>query len=961
MTFKLIETRELSDIQSIAKLYRHDETGAEVLRLINDDTNKAFTISFNTPPYNDNGIAHILEHSVLNGSKKYPSKEPFVELIKGSLNTFVNAMTFSDKTVYPVASTNQQDFHNLMSVYLDAVFQPKIYTDPQILQQEGWHYHLENIEDELIYKGVVYNEMKGAMASPERHLYFEVTKALYPNTIYANESGGLPNAIPSLTQEEFIEFHQKYYHPSQSQTILYGDLDDEAAFALLEEYFSSAGKGPEKVDLAIDVPYVDDVKVEATYSITEGDDPTDKDYLALAWHANVAEDIHEALALGIVMDVLFGNNQAPIKKALLDANIAGDISGYHDQEGYFAALHITAKYTSSEKMDEFRKIVDTKLQEIVKEGIDIELVHAALNQFAFKLKEMVISESNPRGVLYAMNALQTWQYGFAPYAYLEFSKYIDDIRERFENGYFEELIQLYMIDNNHRVQVILKADPGLNDRQEKALHESLQSYKASLEKEELEAIVEATRALIKRQNTPDSAEDLAQIPALKKEDLTTETESYPLEQSVVEDVMIYHAEQFTAGIDYLSVLFDIDDFETDDFAWLNLLASLLGKLRTTHYSSKELLTKMDLYTGGISGAVQIYEQPTDIKTYFTIRGKALEEMDVHLVELMHEIMLNTQFDEVDEMINVVQRMISSFEETINYSAHSLASQRALSQIRAISNVAETISGIKQYNFLKTVLKQLKSTEFNEVIDTLKALYQRLGNKARLNIFYIGSVERKEILSQITLSKFSALPVLPIGAKVLRVAGKKEKEAFITAQDVNYVALANVLCDFELTGPYNVLSKALRFDYLWNNIRVKGGAYGALYALRRNGAMTLASYRDPNIDKTLEVYFDIPSFINRLEINDTDLFKYIIGAMSELNQPLSASDKGYTAFTLHHAGITVEDRIRLKEEILETTVEQLKELQSTYETLLLDPAVVVIGNKAQIEALSETFDIVHELY
>ncbi|HLR92087.1 MAG TPA: insulinase family protein, partial [Atopostipes sp.] len=415
MVFKEIETHELPDIQSTGILYEHEETKAQVLYFKNEDPNKAFTIGFKTPPYNDNGITHILEHSVLNGSKKYPSKEPFVELIKGSLNTFVNAMTFSDKTIYPVASTNQKDFRHLMGVYLDAVFQPLFIEDPQILAQEGWHYHLEDPEDDLIYKGVVYNEMKGAFGSPERQLYQQISAQLYPNSIYRYESGGDPAAIPGLTQEDFVAYHQKYYHPSNSLTILYGDLDIEAAFEDLEEYFSNSGEPVESVDLEFDIVAPEATEFTDSYSITAGDDPTDKDYLAIAWHAADPTEPLDGFGLKVLEEILLGNNQSPLKKALLDADIGGDVDGGSAELGYPTAFFVSAKYSDTDKMTKFNEVVVETLEKLVQEGIDQDLIQAALNKITFETKEAAISEDNPRGVLFAITALSTWLYGEDPY------------------------------------------------------------------------------------------------------------------------------------------------------------------------------------------------------------------------------------------------------------------------------------------------------------------------------------------------------------------------------------------------------------------------------------------------------------------------------------------------------------------------------------------------------------------
>ncbi|MBS4461337.1 insulinase family protein [Aerococcaceae bacterium zg-B36] len=962
MVFKLIEERLLEDIQSYGKLYEHEETGAQVLRLENDDPNKAFMIAFKTPPYNDNGIAHILEHSVLNGSKKYPTKEPFVELVKGSLNTFVNAMTYPDKTLYPVASTNQQDFQNLMAVYLDAVFQPKLYEDAQILQQEGWHYHLEQPEDELIYKGVVYNEMKGALAAPEQQLFHDVMRHLYPDTLYSFESGGVPKAIPSLTQEEFVAFHKRYYHPSQSLTVLYGDLDDAAAFESLEEYFTGAGKGAEKVNLAIDVPFVEDHHIEELYSIAEGDDATDKDFLALAWHTNVADDILEGFGLGVMMDVLFGNNQAPVKKALLDAGFAGDIVAYHESIGYFSMINIIAKYTQTEHLDRFKQIVEDTLKQVVAEGIDKELVMASLNAFTFKQKEMVISESNPRGVLYAITAMQTWLYDLNPFDSLGFTSYFDELRTRFESGYFEELVTNYLLENPHRISIALKATPGLNDRLEAEQHEALQAYKASLSQEEIQTIVDTTQALIKRQTTPDREEDLAKIPMLTRDDLMTEVEDYPLEVSqFLGEQVFYHAPQFTAGIDYVELLYRIDDFLADELKWLSLLSQIINKLATKHYSSKELQTKIDLYTGGIDAAVQAFEKEGGLSIYFTIRGKALEEMDSHLLDLMHEIAVNVNLNDVEEITNIVQRAISVFEQRMNYRADLLASQRALSQVSVASKLTELLSGLDQYYFLKEVLKQLKSEQAAEVIEEVQNLYSRLANKARLNAFYIGSQERKEKLVPMIEERFEDLAIATIGEKVIHQTGEKQKEAFIAAQDVNYVATANAVKPFEYKGSNQVMMKILNYDYLWNTIRVQGGAYGAGHALRRNGNVTFASYRDPNLVNTLNVYQGVPQYIQEFTANEEALLKYIIGTLSDIDQPLSAADKGHQAFVMHHIGLTTDERRRFKEQVLNTTLEDLQQMSGIYEQVLTNPAIAVIGNKTQIEAVKDQFDVIRELY
>ncbi|GAB2492960.1 insulinase family protein [Alkalibacterium psychrotolerans] len=963
MTFTSIEKQDLPDIQSVGTLYTHEETGAQLLHLANEDTNKAFTIGFKTPPYNDNGIAHILEHSVLNGSEKYPSKEPFVELIKGSLNTFVNAMTFSDKTIYPVASTNKKDYMHLVGVYLDAVFRPKLYDDAQILEQEGWHYHLENADDDLIYKGVVYNEMKGATASPDSQLYDHLSSQLYPDTIYQYNSGGVPKAIPSLTQEEFLDFHTKYYHPSNSLTVVYGDMDISDVFTAMEEYFEGMGK-KETIDLTVNVPTPKEKRLEATYSITDGDNPEGKDYLALGWHVLEPSDTLDSYGMKVLDEILFGHNQAPLQKALLDAEIGGDIESDVADIGYPTAFVITAKYADSKNMDRFTEVVEETLKDIVKNSLNKDLIHAALNKITFQTKEAVISEDNPRGVIYAINALSTWLYDQAPYDRLQFSTYLNELAEKAEDGYFEDLIERKLLNNPLRVDIALKAEPGKNDKLEAQTHEKLQAYKAQLSDDELSEIVDKTQALIVRQETPDKAEDLKKIPMLTREDMTTDEPDYPLEVSdFFEGTSFYYSEQFTSGIDYVSLYIDISDFSADDYETLSLLSDLLGELDTENYDATSLQTELDTHTGGINGTVTIFEDKEGhLKPYFALFGKALSQSLPKLAELMKEVMTTTQFTDQTEIYKLVQSYISDFENRINFRAHVIAANRALSQVKPLSKLGEKLNGIDQFNYLKDVRDEIKGDAESALSTDLADILTRLLSKRRFNVLYVGDRKQSEQVKAVFKDAFSDLPDTDLGDPAQFEAGQRQNEAFVTAQDVNYVGLAaNARGKLDYTGETQVLSTAFKFDYLWNNIRVKGGAYGSLYLHRRNGNVALASYRDPNITKTLDTYKALPAFVKELELSESELLKYIIGTLSPLEQPKSAQNRGMTAFSRYQRGISKEDLVQLKTEILESESDALSALHEAYAELIKDSTVSVIGNKAQIEKEKDLFDVVYELY
>ena len=964
MTFTKLESRELIDIQSQGHLYQHDQSGAQVLYIQNDDPNKAFTIAFRTPPYNDNGIAHIIEHSVLNGSTKYPSKEPFVELIKGSMNTFLNAMTFSDKTVYPVASTNDQDFKNLMAVYLDAVFAPNFRQNPQILAQEGWHLHLEKADDDLIYKGVVFNEMKGAMAAPEPQLFDQLNQGLYPDSIYAHESGGLPSAIPSLTQEEFVSFHNQYYQPGNSLTVLYGDLDLEAAFDQLDEYFDGHEPLTEPVDLTVDLKLPSQERIEASYSIASEDDPSDKDFLALSWHVAQAEDVFDLAGLEVLEEVLLGNQESPLRKAILDAGLAGDVYGGVDRVGSVQAFAVVAKYSSTQKPQAFQDLIQDTLTRLIQDGIDKDLIQASINKIAFNLKESVISESQPRGVLYALTALETWLYGGSPFAAFEFSALLEELKDKAQNGYFEQLIQEKLLDNSHRVLVSLKAEPGKSDREEAKVHQELQAYKKNLTAEGIQSLLETTQALITRQEAPDQPADLAKIPMLKQEDLQVQVEDLNLS---VEDLdqagHLYSSNQFTSGIDYLDLWLDISDFQAEDYCDLSLLAYLIGNVATKNSTAAQLKQKMDLHTGGINAKLRIFaDNHYEVKPFFALSGRALEDKSEELIDLMHEILMDSQLDDPKQVSVLIMAQISQFQNRINYMAHQLAQSRALSQWRAHVKLQEYANGIDYYDYLQAQWQKVQDGQASEVLDRLDQVRQKLLNKKRLNIIYIGDSTRKQTLSDQVLAKFSDLPDQVIGDPVDYQPGPKQDEAFITAQDVNYVAMGMDTRDkLDFQARTAILMNELLYGYLWNTIRVKGGAYGAGGQHTRQNLLSFNSYRDPNIRRTIQSFQAIPQVVAQLNLDQQAFLKDVIGTLSPLERPKSAVDRGLLSLALHLTGSSPEKLTQLKQAIIDSQVDDLKPLSQSLASLLEEASLVVIGNKGQIEAEGELFDHIRDLY
>ncbi|MGO2696137.1 insulinase family protein [Bavariicoccus seileri] len=963
--FKLVEEHFLDDINSEASLYRHELTGALVLYLKNDDPNKAFTIAFKTPPYDDNGVAHITEHSVLNGSEKYPSKEPFVELIKGSLNTFVNAMTFSDKTIYPVASTNQKDFSNLVSVYLDAVFKPKFYENTQILQQEGWHYHLPNESDDLIYKGVVYNEMKGALASAEAKLEQIKGKALYPETIYRHESGGTPASIPTLTQEKFVDFHSKYYHPSNSLTILYGDLDAENAFGQLSEYFDNfTQKDPITFEVKPEQKAHEPVLVDETYSITEGESVAKKAYLTKAWHVTTADHQKEVVALDILEEILLGSTSAPLKKALLNAGIGGDVYGGHDEVGYVHPFEVTLKYTDVDKVNQFEEIIHDVFSSLVTDGIPDDLVTAAINKLSFKLKETVISESFPRGVIYGITSLGSWLYGESPFEALSFTSVIDELKADAKDGYFETLIKDKLLDNTHTTTIKLAPEPGKSDRLEKELLEKLKDYKNKLSRDELEGLVKQTETLIKRQQTPDKPEDLAKIPTLEKSDLSASVADIPLEIDTIDDRQTYLVPLFTSGIDYTSLYFDISDLSNEDISTISLLSDVLGELPTAKHSVAQLHTAVDISTGGIRTAVKVVSQ-TDgtYKPYFVVKGKSLSEYATKLVDLIQEIILTTEFDHKSNILEVIHSIISGFEQKVNYRAHIVSAQRAVSHLLSGVKYQEAVSGIDYYYYLKKLLSDLEDDQaFSQSVKKFEDLAHTIFSRSKVFFTFTGSNEQYDAIKPKLNELLTSFATLPLKDSSEPISVTAKKEAFKCSQDVNYVAKAGLFKAFTpYSGQLRVLSNVIDFDYLWNTIRVQGGAYGCFNQVTRNGVFTLASYRDPNIKETFEAYNKLPDYISKLTLKEPDVLKYIIGALSTLDRPLSAADQGELAINMALTNMTYNDRVELRQEVLSTTSDDLVQLADALGHTLDESSAVVVGNAAKIEDNKELFDDVLTLF
>ena len=956
--FILNSKEHIEEINSDAYIFEHEKTKAKLLYLKNDDTNKVFSIGFKTPPEDSTGVMHILEHSVLCGSQKFPTKEPFVELVKGSLNTFLNAMTYTDKTIYPIASQNHKDFFNLMEVYLDAVFYPNIYKTKEILMQEGWHYELENIEDELTYKGVVYNEMKGAFSSPEGILMRKIQETLFPDTCYSNESGGDPKYIPDLTYEQFIDTHKKYYHPSNSYIYLYGDCDVQKAMEFIsEEYLNKFEQKEIDAKIELQKPYEDMKEFTYSYSISEEDDDKEKTFLALNYVTGKSTDDDVYMDLSLLEFILLGAEGAPLKKAIIDSEIGKDVFGSFDGGIKQPVFSVIAKNSDPQKANEFKSVVENTLKELVKNGIDKKLIEGCINAYEFRLRE-ADTGGYPKGLIYYMNAMDSWLYDGDPLMHIKYENQIQNIKKALTTNYFESLIEKYLLNNSHSSLLILKPEKGLSDKEEKQLQEELNTYKSSLREDEIQKIVDETEGLIVRQSTPDSPELLETIPLLSLEDIEKNVEELEIDSENYNDIKILKHNSFTSNIAYLNFLFDAKCIKEDDIQYFSLLGNLLGKVDTKNYNYKELFNEILINTGDLYFRNQIYGNEKDYSSYnpyMEIHSKVMDDKLYKSLELMAEIIQNSLFTDNKRIREIIRELISRLEMILMQAGHQVAVGRVGSYFSPSALYMEKTSGYDYFKFLKDL-----ENNFDEKIEDLKAklvqLQKTVFNKNNLTIFITG--EEKE-LNELKKNLNIVLNVLSDN-KVEECEYKFEEtpknEGLMTPGNVQYVAKGYNFkkLGYEYKGSMLVLKTILGYDYLWNRVRVKGGAYGAMTTIARTGNMAFVSYRDPNLEQTLEAYNEAPKFIEEFDVSDREMTKYIIGTISNLEGPLTPSARGEKALGMYMRGITKEDRQKERNEVLSSTVADIKTYSKVINDVMKQDFIAVVGNEKKIKENSNLF-------
>ncbi len=963
--YEILDEHRVEDVQSDGFILRHKKSGARIAILSNNDDNKVFYIGFRTPPEDETGVPHIIEHTTLCGSKKFPVKDPFIELAKGSLNTFLNAMTYPDKTVYPVASCNDQDFKNLMDVYLDAVFNPNITKYEEIFKQEGWHYELTGKDDELKINGVVYNEMKGAYSSPDEVLSSQIYRSLFPDNTYSKDSGGNPEYIPKLTYEAYLDFYHKYYHPSNSYIYLYGDMDVVERLEWLDKEYLSL-YDYKKVNSEINKqPAFDEIKnVEAQYSITMDDSQENKTYLS--YNRVVGDTLDEMLyqAFDVLDYALVSSPGAPVKQALIDAGIGDDVYGSYDAGILQPVFSFVAKNANASQADEFESIIENTLKEVVKTGINKEALLAGINSSEFKFREADFGQF-PKGLLFGLNCLDSWLFDdMKPFIHLECLGTFAKLRKAVDTDYFEKLIQEYLLDNTHGSSVTVKPKRGLGNEREEALAKELSDYKASLSDEEIKKLIEDTEHLKKYQEEPSSDEDLRKLPMLTRADMKKNAMPFSNIEDELLDVKVVRHDIESNGIDYISFLFDAGDFAQSELGYLGFFTNALGLVSTEKYSYTDLANATNIYTGGISTGTASHPDIKDRNNFvfkFEVKLKVLEKNLDKALELMEQMLLSSDFTDTKRLGELVAQIKARLQANLSSSGHLVAAMRSMSSFSRYALYQDELKGIAFYRSICRIEKELSESPKN-VSDKLAAIAKKLFARNRMLISFTGNNEAygnaKPSLEKV-IAGFNKMSAVGNQAEV---HFNTAKEAFIDASQIQYVAkTGDFICEgYEYTGALRLLRIILSYDYLWINVRVKGGAYGCMNTFLRSGESYFVSYRDPNLSDTLDVYDRIPEYIKSFSPDERDMTKYIIGTFSALDTPMNPEAKGSRSLSAYLEGITYEQIQKERNEILNAQPEDIRRLADLVEAVLKKDSICVIGNENMIKESARLFENVEKL-
>lgn len=964
--YDIIEEREIADVASYSYILRHKKSGARVAVLSNEDDNKVFYIGFRTPPMDETGVPHIIEHTTLCGSEKFPVKDPFVELVKGSLNTFLNAMTYPDKTVYPIASYNDQDYKNLMDVYMDAVFHPNITKYCEIFMQEGWHYELESEDAPLTINGVVYNEMKGAYSSPDEVLQTQISKSLFPDNTYSHNSGGDPKYIPQLTYEEYLSFYRKYYHPSNSYIYLYGDMDVAERLDWMDrEYLSRYDTIPVYSEIPMQEGFEKMAEVTCRYPIAS--EESEENQTFLSYNKVVASSLDPILyqAFDVLDYALASAPGAPVRKALIEAGIGQDVYSSYDSGILQPVFSFVAKNANASDREKFVSIIEDTLRRVAAEGIDEKSLLAGINSLEFRFREADFGQF-PKGLLYGLQCLDSWLFDDEkPFMHLECLDTFAFLKKQIGTGYFEDLVQTYLLDNTYGSVVVVAPEKGLNVREEEKLAKELEEYKNSLSREQIQELIEQTAHLKQYQEEPSPEDQLAKIPLLTREDMKKEAAPLSNIEEQIAGVPVVRHDIASNGIDYLTLMFDAGDVAKEDIPVMGLLCSILGYVDTQEYGYAELANTINIYTGGISCGVGLYpDVNTDNKltVKYEIRIKVLEENLQQAFSLVTQILGTSNITDTKRLAEIIAQTKSRLQQSLSSSGHLVAALRSLSYASAYGWYQDALHGIEYYRAVCRLDRQMKE-DASGVIARLHEIMGKLFAVNRLMISFTADTASYQNAAPLMECFLQSLPADSGRGQAPEFTFLNEKEGFTDASQIQYVARSGNFRrhGFEYSGYLRILKIILGYDYLWINVRVKGGAYGCMNSFLRNGESYFVSYRDPNLAATNEVFEKIPEYLENFDPDERDMTKYIIGTFGALDTPLYPEGKGNRSMGAYLQGLSYEEVQRERDEILGAQPEDIRGLADLVQSVLRDEQFCVIGNENTIRAEEKMFDKIQGLY
>jgi presequence protease len=954
--YELIKNQEIPEISSLVYFYRHIKTGAEILSLVNNDENKVFGITFRTPPNDSTGLPHILEHSVLCGSRKYPVKEPFVELMKSSLQTFLNAMTFPDKTCYPVASQNLQDFYNLIDVYLDAVFFPDL--TPYKLMQEGWHYELLTPEGPVDIKGVVYSEMKGAYSSPDTLLSDYTMRSLFPDNTYLFDSGGDPKKIPDLTFKKFNEFHEQYYHPSNALVYFYGDDDPENRLILIDEYLNKFEKKNVDSNIHMQKPFSSPVRIIRSYD--PGNDGQDhKARFTINWLLPQGNDPAIIFSMYLLEYILLGMPGSPLRKALIESGLGEDLAGAGLEtdliQPYFSA---GLKGIASEDIDRAQNLIIQTLRGLATNGIAKNDIEAALNSIEFVLRENNTG-SYPRGLVVMLRALNSWLYDRDPIALVAFEKPLSTVKSTIKNNprYFEELIERYLLENPHRTTVILRPEKGLLEKEKAAQEKVLANYLERLNASEIKDITEATRTLKELQERADTPEDLASIPVLKLSDMERENRIFPYEETEEMETRVMYHDFFTNGITYFDVGLNLHLLPQKFLPYSHLFGRTLLEMGTCKEDYISLSQRISRKTGGIRPIFHTSSRKgvSESEAYMFLRGKAMQSNTGELLNILSDILLNVKLDNIERFKQIVLEAKAREEQKVLSSGHQIANLRLKANFNEADWAAEQMGGISYLFFLRELVTRIEM-DWQGVLFDLEEIWKRLVNRKHMMINITVNRDGRRDMNSEMMKFINTIPAGDIQTENWWRNYFPTGEAIIIPSQVNYVAKGINICTYgyKPNGSVHVITRFLRTSRLWEEVRVKGGAYGVYCTFDRlSGMLTFLSYRDPNIMNTIKAFDDTGDFLKMLDISQAELEKSIIGTIGSMDSYLLPDAMGYISMLRHLSGETDEERQKIRDEILSTNKDDFRTF-SEFLNIVKDKGIVKIAGSdtAAAEVMKE---------